>query len=323
MSQSPAFQFYPGDWLRNSNLRRCSHAARGAWVDVLCLMHDAEEYGVLRWPLADIAQASGVPIDLLQELAAKGVLKGGDSGCEAFVYRPRHAGKEGDPVELIAGTTSPCWYSSRFVRDEHVRLNRGKSTQFTPDNQPEKTPTRKPTRKPKVGIGEREGDGASTALASASASAISPALAGQDQKTFAEPGGPAPKVDTELQQACRATWQAYSLAYLNRYGTEPVRNAKVNSQIKQFVQAIGMTEAPQVARYYVALNDQFLIKQCHPTDLMLKQASAYRTQWATNTQMTSTKAKQVDRSQTNAGNVHEAAALAIQMRRDRENGNAN
>lgn len=190
MSNSPAFQFYPGDWLRNSNLRRCSHAARGAWIDVLCLMHDSEQYGVLRWPLVDISQASGVPIDLLKELAVKGVLKGGDDGCEPFIYTPRHAGKDGQPVTLIEKATSACWYSSRFVRDEHVRLNRGKQTQFTPDNQPNRKPNKEPKATPKATIGTRQGDGASTASASASAlafalSSTSTGKADQDQKPSA------------------------------------------------------------------------------------------------------------------------------------------
>ena len=30
----PSFQFYPADWLGNTNLRRCSHSEKGAWIDV-------------------------------------------------------------------------------------------------------------------------------------------------------------------------------------------------------------------------------------------------------------------------------------------------
>ena len=29
----PAFQFYPGDWRKDPNLCRCSHAAKGVWID--------------------------------------------------------------------------------------------------------------------------------------------------------------------------------------------------------------------------------------------------------------------------------------------------
>lgn len=163
MSERPSFQFYPGDWLRNAKLRRCSMAARGAWIDVLCLLHDSEEYGVLRWPLADIAHASGIALALLEELASKGVIKGSDEGSVQFVYRPRHAGKEGNPITLVDGNGGPCWFCSRFVRDEHVRKTRGKSTQFTAGNQPTRTPNNAPTRP----VGEREGDGSSFAFASA------------------------------------------------------------------------------------------------------------------------------------------------------------
>src|SRR5579864_8434168 len=97
----PSFQFYPADWRNNAKLRRCSEAARGAWMDILCLLHDSDEYGVMRWPLADIARAAGVPLKLCRELALKEVLKGSDKKTEPFVYAPRHAGKDGESVVLI------------------------------------------------------------------------------------------------------------------------------------------------------------------------------------------------------------------------------
>lgn len=159
MAIRPAFQFYPADWRNNAKLRRCSHAARGAWVDVLCMLHDSDEYGVLRWPLADIAQAAAAPLKLIQELVQKGVLKGADSGAEPFVFTPRHGGKDGDPVTLVEAGSGPCWYCSRFVRDEYVRQRRGANTRFDSDNQP---PKPAPKAEPKVGIGGRQGDGASS-----------------------------------------------------------------------------------------------------------------------------------------------------------------
>src|SRR6218665_2549403 len=97
----PSFQFYPADWRNNAKLRRCSEAARGAWMDVLCLLHDSDEYGVCRWPLAAIARAAAVSIKLLRELADKDVLKGSDAPHAAYSYTPRHAGRDGDPVVLV------------------------------------------------------------------------------------------------------------------------------------------------------------------------------------------------------------------------------
>jgi hypothetical protein len=43
----PAFQFYPGDWRRDTGLRACSLEARGLWLELMCVMHDGEPYGYL------------------------------------------------------------------------------------------------------------------------------------------------------------------------------------------------------------------------------------------------------------------------------------
>lgn len=154
----PAFQFYPADWRGNANLRRCSEAARGAWMDILCVLHDSDEYGVVRWPLAELARAAGVALKLAKELATKLVLKGADSGAVKFEYTPRHAGKDGEPVTLVEGD-GPIWFSSRMVKDEWVRKRRGGDTQFTTENQP-------PKQAPKPTIGERVGDGPSSSTSS-------------------------------------------------------------------------------------------------------------------------------------------------------------
>ncbi len=53
----PSFQFYPSDWVGNSNLKRCTHAEKGVWLEIMCLLHDSEEYGLLRWPLKEIIEA--------------------------------------------------------------------------------------------------------------------------------------------------------------------------------------------------------------------------------------------------------------------------
>lgn len=95
------------------------------------------------------------------------------------------------------------------------------------------------------------------------------------------------------------TWMAYSEAYFNRYGTEPVRNATVSSQIVQFVKRIGETESPHVAAFFLTHNDAFYVKQMHAVGLLLKDAEKLRTEWATQSQMTHTKAMQVDKTQTN------------------------
>ncbi|HBO8933753.1 TPA: helix-turn-helix domain-containing protein [Pseudomonas aeruginosa] len=86
--------------------------------------------------------------------------------------------------------------------------------------------------------------------------------------------------DEAMQEACRSVWAAYRAAYEARWSVQPVRNAKVNSQVKQLVAALG-AEAPAVAAFFVGLDDKFLIDSCHEFGLLLAKAGAYRTKWAT------------------------------------------
>ncbi|MBA5056588.1 helix-turn-helix domain-containing protein [Pseudomonas aeruginosa] len=86
--------------------------------------------------------------------------------------------------------------------------------------------------------------------------------------------------DEAMQEACRSVWAAYRTAYEARWSVQPVRNAKVNSQVKQLVAALG-AEAPAVAAFFVGLDDKFLVDSCHEFGLLLAKAGAYRTKWAT------------------------------------------
>lgn len=44
---TPWLKFYPSDWRADPALRMCSLAARGLWMEMLCLMHEAEPRGSL------------------------------------------------------------------------------------------------------------------------------------------------------------------------------------------------------------------------------------------------------------------------------------
>lgn len=102
----PSFQFYPGDWLRDTALRTCSCGARGLWIDMLCFMHEGTPYGHLKvgdkviHPV-NLASMVGAPIDTvegwLEELRTAHVYDIGDDGAI---------------------------YSRRMIRDEEVRQKR-------------------------------------------------------------------------------------------------------------------------------------------------------------------------------------------------------
>lgn len=150
----PSFQFYHGDWISNAKLRRCTHEEKGAWIDILCLMADSDEFGVIRWPLKDLAQAVGARMSAIQSLVRKGVLKGADGGetCEPFIYIPRHGRKDGEPVTLIPAQSGPIWYSSKQVRDDHVAKTRAAFARTQGGI------ASAPKAAPKGGIGDGAGD---------------------------------------------------------------------------------------------------------------------------------------------------------------------
>ncbi|HIB8627919.1 TPA: helix-turn-helix domain-containing protein [Pseudomonas aeruginosa] len=116
-----------------------------------------------------------------------------------------------------------------------------------------------------------------------------------------------PDAERDRQQACRAIWSAYAAAYQHRYGTHPVRNSKVNGQVRDLLKRLGAEEAPAVAAYFVGINDAYLIRNCHDLGSLLARAESYRTQWATDRQMNGTTARQLERTQANLNAAKEAA----------------
>lgn len=87
----PFVKFFPADWLADERLRLCSLAARGLWVDMLCLMHrNQQRRGYLDAPdgspllVEQLARAVGSDSDtvagLVAELGAAGVFSRDSAG---------------------------------------------------------------------------------------------------------------------------------------------------------------------------------------------------------------------------------------------------
>lgn len=99
----PAFQFYPADWRKDPALSACSLAARGLWIELMCVAHESENYGHLSinnkaMTPAQVARMVGespaMVAKLLKELEDAGVFSRNEEGCI---------------------------YSRRMVKDEHLR----------------------------------------------------------------------------------------------------------------------------------------------------------------------------------------------------------
>lgn len=130
-TRRPSFQFYPGDWLHDTNLLSCSFAAQGLWIRLLCLMHFGIPYGHLTDtrgnPLSESnlrRNLGGTPTltlrKLLGELKSNHVLDTKDTGL---------------------------LFSRRMVRDEEKRLKFtefGKKSQFGGGTLPSPLPRKSP-----------------------------------------------------------------------------------------------------------------------------------------------------------------------------------
>lgn len=119
---------------------------------------------------------------------------------------------------------------------------------------------------------------------------------------------PKPKQLTP-ERITEVAWERFTAAYQDRYGVPPVRNIRINSQMKKLVECLGK-EAPAVACFYVrSVNDQYVVKNSHPLGILLKGAEGYRTQWATGRAMTDGQARQIDGTATNANVAEEAIRI--------------
>lgn len=105
----PSFQFYPADWRKDPALSACSLAARGLWIELMCVAHEGDNYGHLSIngrPMtpAQVARMVGespaVVAKLLKELEDAGVFSRDEQGCI---------------------------YSRRMVKDERIRNVRADS----------------------------------------------------------------------------------------------------------------------------------------------------------------------------------------------------
>lgn len=105
------------------------------------------------------------------------------------------------------------------------------------------------------------------------------------------------KVQVEQQEiSTKETWDSYIKAYQKKYGTDPVRNKVVNSQMKQFVQRIGMKDSPSVVEFYVFHNDSFYSKNMHQVKHLLSDAEKLKTQWASGINITGTMANMIEKA---------------------------
>ena len=103
--KQPWLKFFPSDWRADPALRMCSLAARGLWIEMLCLMHQARPHGSL------LVNGKPVTVAGLANLVGAGVaeVEGFLAGLEeAGVFSP-HADGALYSRRMRAATRSEPW----------------------------------------------------------------------------------------------------------------------------------------------------------------------------------------------------------------------
>lgn len=133
MTARPWMKFYPSDWKGDTKLKLVSMAARGLWMEMICIMHEAERYGELT--------VAGVAIDAekLARIVGEHV-----SNVDGWLDELKSAG-------VYSVKKNGVIYSRRMERDENKRrklVENGKkggnptlcnqTQNDTLDNQPDK-----------------------------------------------------------------------------------------------------------------------------------------------------------------------------------------
>ena len=99
----PSFQFYPADWRKDPAHSACSLAARGLWIELMCIAHEGDNYGHLSIngkPMTTqqvarmVGESPTTVVKLMTELEDANVFSRGEDGSI---------------------------YSRRMVKDERIR----------------------------------------------------------------------------------------------------------------------------------------------------------------------------------------------------------
>lgn len=76
MSSTRFLKFYPSDWRGDPALSICSLAARGLWIEMICIMHEADPYGTLSFrgkPIGSelLARMASLPVGEVEQALAE------------------------------------------------------------------------------------------------------------------------------------------------------------------------------------------------------------------------------------------------------------
>ena len=117
----------------------------------------------------------------------------------------------------------------------------------------------------------------------------------------------------------QALWTAYTVAFQRRYGVAPVRNAKVNAQLKQLAQRLPAEHAVATVTHYVTSQNGRYIAARHAVGPLLMDCEGLCMEAQTGRQATAHAAREADR-RSSRGQEHAAVLARLEAAEASEKG---
>lgn len=245
------------------------------------------------WELFELAQEYWFP-----ERKPIPIEKFKDRGLNEALYAPGGlAEKRGEEIYVRGAEKSFAWLFQKSAAGKQPKKKRKKKRTESPDERPLSDDN-----------GSKRIESSLLSSLSSSLSSLSSELPSQPLYSLSissdgvdERPPPAGEV-TQLRavkdkESNRAVWNAYRMAYLRRYQVEPVRNAKANANVADFVKRVGAEDAPAIIGFYVTHNDGFYVRSMHSFGHALRDAEALRTQWLKGKAITQNDVRKFERNQ--------------------------
>lgn len=93
-------------------------------------------------------------------------------------------------------------------------------------------------------------------------------------------------------------FEAYALAYSNRYGFEPPRGKEANRWAKKIYEEVGVDEGCSLVQHYVEMNKAWFIQKGHSLEWCFRELTEVKRSFNTGVTMTSSQIKQIENQQT-------------------------
>lgn len=106
------------------------------------------------------------------------------------------------------------------------------------------------------------------------------------------------RIASKEQTGGSLIFEAYALAYSNKYGFQPTRGKEANRWAKKIYEEVGIDEGCSLVQHYVEMNKAWFIQKGHSLEWCFRDLTEVRRSFHTGITMTSSQIKHIENRQT-------------------------